>query len=791
MRTLAWISGGLLLTTCCVGGALSIRPAARTAPESLASTGVPQQPTAVTESAVLDLTEQPTVSQETATVETAPSEMDQCETAAQETPAPLSLVYQAVVQPVAIDFPQETCPVAAADNTEVAAAEPVAAEPMLCQPDTADTSTVARVETVAAFEAGNAVKAVDTTADRLTPPGRLQTTWGERQGPAWSELPVAESRKIELDAASGDLLVRDVVDSPAPGQKPTVRRPTTSSRSELSTLQDSLAPLSSIAQTKPSAPVSPAQPNTAAAPKSEEPKKLVAARPQPAPPLKDLFATRSVAEATPTRPRPAPAPRTIARKARPLQQVAHDEFAQTDITDGDGWAAPKPKPNVATPVTQPELATAAPVAQPELAAATPVTQPEPIAVTPVTQPEPAVVAPATQTAPAVQEPTPPIDLPQTAAPQPGKPKRVARPRPTPPAVAPQPQPVAAQQPQPVATAQKQPQQKTVTAQPQRTAPVINAMAPYVDQRTTPAISETELFDLQRHAMAHVRRGFQLGGRFAIFAARAEFVQGLIVIAQALDAQQMTTAHSRALAEGLQALSESDDFLPSRQASPAIVDLASIVERHRTTALKDADLMQTPTLIARQRYLDFAQERLAFAVDMQTAGAMALHGLAKLGSLADSQSPEGVVRTNGKAMALEQAALAVDPGNFMAANDLAVLLYQQGRMGEARALLRGCVGMSTEPMLWHNLAAVHDALGETRQAQLARAEATKVQRNAKSRQNQLGMPLSPQPDVQWVEPQAFAASGQSNSDGPSAPVPPAEGKRPVEAARRPTGKGFWK
>lgn len=736
MRTLVWTTGGLLFIAGCIGIALSMPGVKR---DAQTTTAALQRSAATAETAGFEIDVPRLEIPAPATLETVSSEAIEVKPS-----APLPLTYEAVVQPVAIDAPHNALPNETVDNTEAAAAEPVVSEPMVCQPDA--------LEMVVAAPVQDAV-------DHSTQPGRLQATWGERQSPAWSLRPLAESRVASIDTATGDLQVRDVLDSPTPGQKPALRPGSSAANSPSiasarPASQDAPAvvkspvgsPVASTAQTTPPAPLGAKASDVAPALKPFEPKKLPAAPAQRVPELKDLFATRSVAKPAPAVPSPAPAQRTLAGKARPLTRVAHDEPAPADSVVASA-ASPEPAAAVS----------AAPPAVPE---------------TPAQKTLPASAGDQPKAAVANDAPKSPTDEPKLV-------KRTARRHP----------PVAAPRAQPEVAAQ--PAEPPVAAQPRRSPAVINAMAPYIEQRTSPAISETELFDLQRHAMAHVRRGFQLGGRMALFAARAEFVQSLIVIAQALDAQHLTTAHSRALAEGLATLNESDDFLPSRQASPAIIDLAGIVARHNSTVLRDADLAQTPTLIARQRYFEFAQERLAYAVEMQPAGAMALHGLAKLGSLADSQNPDGLVRTNGKAMALEQAALAVDPSNFMAANDLAVLLYQQGRMAEARALLRGCVGMSTEPMLWHNLAAVHDALGESRQAQLARVEAVKAQRNTKSRQNQLGMPLSPQPEVQWVEPSAFASAGQSNTDGPSAPVAPATGKPPVEAARRPTSKGMWK
>src|SRR5262249_12101401 len=59
----------------------------------------------------------------------------------------------------------------------------------------------------------------------------------------------------------------------------------------------------------------------------------------------------------------------------------------------------------------------------------------------------------------------------------------------------------------------------------------------------------------------VQRGYDLAQRGAFFAARTEFVQVLRRVAQAKDAASGTEEHARALAAGLRALDEANDFIP--------------------------------------------------------------------------------------------------------------------------------------------------------------------------------------------------------------------------------------
>jgi uncharacterized protein HemY len=98
----------------------------------------------------------------------------------------------------------------------------------------------------------------------------------------------------------------------------------------------------------------------------------------------------------------------------------------------------------------------------------------------------------------------------------------------------------------------------------------------------------------------------------------------------------------------------------------------------------------------------------------------------------------------------QAALAVDPGNFLAANELGVLLARYGQWQDARRALLASLSIQPHAEGWHNLAIVHRRLGEIELARLAENE----------RQLLVGKPGPRKPaggpEIQWHEPQQFAA-----------------------------------
>ena len=97
-----------------------------------------------------------------------------------------------------------------------------------------------------------------------------------------------------------------------------------------------------------------------------------------------------------------------------------------------------------------------------------------------------------------------------------------------------------------------------------------------------------------------------------------------------------------------------------------MDLQHLVATHQTTALKDTDVIQRLTpMMATQKYLEYAKERLVFASGQQQVASGALCGLARLETLQPQGRPLDKPIRGPRAIALHQAALMVDKGNYVA------------------------------------------------------------------------------------------------------------------------------
>ncbi|HEX4000972.1 MAG TPA: hypothetical protein VHX65_20675 [Pirellulales bacterium] len=293
------------------------------------------------------------------------------------------------------------------------------------------------------------------------------------------------------------------------------------------------------------------------------------------------------------------------------------------------------------------------------------------------------------------------------------------------------------------------------------SPLVRFARPAVAwQNPTPPFRGDEFSAVERQANAQTALGFQLGQRGAIYSARAQFVAALRTMAEALDSASGGNGHEQMLVAGLQALDEADDFAPRSAGIQSDLDVAQIVAGHQTPVLKDVPLDGVNCSTAMSRYLTFAQDQLAGCAAGMPSGSTALYALGRIYRVPESLHGP-VDRTHGaKAVALYQAALSVDNRNYLAANELGVLLAQFGRLPEAKTALLHSIAVYPLPATWQNLAAVHRALGERDLADRAHQEALLAV--ARQYRGGAGQTIA----VEWLDPARFAATTPLNVDGPA-------------------------
>ena len=320
------------------------------------------------------------------------------------------------------------------------------------------------------------------------------------------------------------------------------------------------------------------------------------------------------------------------------------------------------------------------------------------------------------------------------------------------------------QPVPPVTTQSPPFAQTIPPQllvPHPAAPVLMPAAAPVPGRLP--VSQP----MRSEVLEKIRHGFELANRGAYFAARAEFTGALRLTAQGLDDQRNTTLHSQALSAALTALKEAQDFIPPGAKLEAELDLSPIVASHRTPVLKNAPPEQLQAMRALKQYFTFAQEQFALAAGQEVSGSVALSALGKLhAALAGKPNPE-IVSPAAKAIVFFQAAILACPHNYMAANDLGVLLAHNGDYAGACRVLEHSVLVNRCSENLNNLSVVYRQVGQQRLAELA-AEKARVAKAAEMARQKTAN-LSAGGTVEWVDPAALVQSPAQWTDPPARPA----------------------
>jgi len=311
------------------------------------------------------------------------------------------------------------------------------------------------------------------------------------------------------------------------------------------------------------------------------------------------------------------------------------------------------------------------------------------------------------------------------------------------------------------------------------------LTPAVSPAAQPVTRSRQLESVAQEADRHSRRGFDLAGRKAYFAAQAEFVMALRLVAEGLDNEDHTDSHMRAFTAGLNALREAEDFLPTPDRVTADVDVPTLIRGHLTPVLKNAANGDISPLEAARCYFTFAQEQMGRASGQEVAGSMALHGLGKVYATLAGQSDSRLRACESKAVVYFQASLLAFPQNYMASNDLGVLLARCGYYGEARMALEHSIGLNRSSTGWHNLATVYRHLGQPDLAR--RAEAMYQAAEQAEAHRRPGTPVQSDQLVQWMDPQSFARSFAQTPDA-YGPMPARTAAEPLATEAKPWGAG---
>jgi hypothetical protein len=284
----------------------------------------------------------------------------------------------------------------------------------------------------------------------------------------------------------------------------------------------------------------------------------------------------------------------------------------------------------------------------------------------------------------------------------------------------------------------------------------------------PAPPRSEAMEMiARQADEKVREGLDLADRGASFAARADFIAALRLVALGLDNDGAATQHSQSLSAALTAMKEAQDFLPSSGKTEGDLDLPTIVAGHVTPLLKKVPAEQLQAMRALKQYFNFAQEQLQLSVGHELAGSMALGALGKLHAAMAEKGSSEMLLPEAKAITFYQAAMLVSPQNYIAANDLGVLRAHKNDFAAARAALEHSVKVCSTSENLKNLSVVYRQLGEAQLADTVARDAESAKAAALARQRSGS--LSAGGAVQWVGPDAMTQPTAPWSDVPVRPA----------------------
>ena len=345
--------------------------------------------------------------------------------------------------------------------------------------------------------------------------------------------------------------------------------------------------------------------------------------------------------------------------------------------------------------------------------------------------------------------------------------------------------------------------------------------PTVPNFSQPAVSyqtpsrSARLERIAQDADQHTRKAFGLASRGAYYSARAEFVRALRLVAQGLDSERQCRAYSQGARRGASKRWKRStiSFRPDPSLK-AISRCARLLHGHQTTVLKHTLAQQpSPTFNSSlpnpaftsgnhpHELSEFSvhiptagslfagnespashadgsggrlpalcpKNNLSTAVGGEVAGSMALHGLGKLYA---AQKETELDIAISRAIVCFQTAVTVCPQNYLARNDLGVLLAKSGRATDACRVFEESLAIHPDPTVMANLASVYRMLGKTHLL-------AETQKRLAAYQQSASVKSPSAPTVDWLTPERFSESYAYTPDARQLP--------PAQQANKPQAK----
>jgi len=169
------------------------------------------------------------------------------------------------------------------------------------------------------------------------------------------------------------------------------------------------------------------------------------------------------------------------------------------------------------------------------------------------------------------------------------------------------------------------------------------------------------------AVHHIEYGKTLSRRGAAFTARQEFLAAMQVIATSNDRASGDNQYSQALKMAMLTMREAEDFSVSNPEQQIHMDVASVVEAHRSQVLSPAQAAHLSPVQAMNRYFAHAQNQLDMAGGRNVVSAEVFYCMGKLHTFLNrNQKVLGPYET-AQSVVYHQAALLSDNQHHRSAN----------------------------------------------------------------------------------------------------------------------------
>ena len=223
-------------------------------------------------------------------------------------------------------------------------------------------------------------------------------------------------------------------------------------------------------------------------------------------------------------------------------------------------------------------------------------------------------------------------------------------------------------------------------------------------------------ETRRHVLKRINEAVKLAERGAAYSARSQLIECIRWISQNLDAAAGGRDHLTALAEGMRALDEADDFFHGGAEFEADLEVESYVAGHATEILKGQRNLSPVSAV--EAYYAHARERLLAASGGESIAGKAYYALGRLENRLRREAPDA--RKGGpRAIPLYEVSLSINPKNSICANELGVALAREGQLKKSVAALAKSARLVPNRTTLANLEKVYDQLGDPSAAQRVR------------------------------------------------------------------------